>query len=132
MKVTHENEYLNTCELVNLELHQDEQTRQYYLTATYHFKQGPHTIERVFPHLYLLTRNIPDIYASREPSGPTEGWADLGFGKLPMNGRYPMLDKTLYTDTIIHTEVQKMTLEEVEEKLGYKIKLVSKHENKEM
>ena len=51
---------------------------------------------------------------------------DLGFGRLDF---HPTL--TRYETRRVYTATKEMTLEEIEKKLGYKIKIVSKEEVKE-
>ena len=54
----------------------------------------------------------------------TERNIDIGFGSIPF-GRY-----TKVTDEIIDYATKEMTLEEIEKKLGYKVKIISDKEGK--
>lgn len=58
--------------------------------------------------------------------GCCDACIDLGFGKLQFHPT-----KTKYETRRIYTAVKEMTLEEIEKKLGHKIKIVSDKENKE-
>ena len=53
-------------------------------------------------------------------------YIDLGFGNLQFHPT-----KTKHETRRIYTAVKEMTLEEIEKKLGHKIKIVSDKENKE-
>jgi hypothetical protein len=54
---------------------------------------------------------------------------DIGFGYMPLVYEDPR-NKIFYTETVIEEKTHEMTLDEIEEKLGYKVKIVSKKEEK--
>ena len=75
--------------------------------------------------LPIHIKHYPDVTRSIEYCG-CETSIDLGFGGLKF---YPGI--TSYETRRIHTVTKEMTIEEIEEKLGYKIKIVDNNrENK--
>ena len=120
-------------ELVDLQLHCNDDGdgyKQYYLTAKYQFKQGPHTYERTFPHIYLHIYPTPEIYIDHDHL-VERAEINMGFGRLPLSDPFTDPDNTFFIDKIIHTDTRKMTLEEVEKQLGYKVELVSEHKKED-
>ena len=89
----------------------------YYLSATYTQEDGPNKYELEVPRIYLPLRQEPDIKSYM--LGEHEGLINLGFGELTMR----KVDGYYYKVTTIQKE---LTLEEIEKRLGYKVKIVSK------
>ena len=68
--------------------------------------------------------NYPDIKRKISCHGYDDTYIDLGFGSLEFH------PKTKYETRRIYTAVKEMTLEEIEKKLGHKVKIVSDKEDK--
>lgn len=114
----------NKCELKDLGLVKDENTNEYYLTATYRVEDENEIRGVTIPKIKLpvvqdslmvdvdtkSTRLFPDVSIA------------MGFGTLDIE--YGKDGKWFY-ETVIHEKVHEMTLEEVEKKLGHKVKIVS-------
>lgn len=54
---------------------------------------------------------------------PYDIFADIGYGKIRMPA---MHTAQVYTETVVSQKVQELTLEEIEKKLGFKVKVVTK------
>lgn len=95
---------------------------QYYLTAVIEHEDVAGVYETVIPHIELPLR----LREVKQNDGcyciGPEMEIDLGFGLLNV---YRNFDEPLYTTTKIKDKTQKMTLAEIEKKLGHKIELVS-------
>ena len=74
----------------------------------------------------IYIANYPIIDNQFTFYGCCDTYIDLGFGKLQFHPT-----KTKHETRRIYTAVKEMTLEEIEKKLGHKIKIVSDKENKE-
>ena len=113
-----------TCNAVthlkDLQLHHDK--NGYYLSAKYDIKDGENHYEMNIPRLELYIKGYPDITVN---GGSLRfGWADeclinLGFGDLPAR----KVNEAWYT---YKTITEELTLDEIEKRLGYKIKIVNK------
>ena len=102
--------------LTDLKLQKDSDG-QYYLSAKYHVDEEHRTKECIFPKIILPVdqTHAPLITAcARE----RETNVDIGFGSLPVP--VPPIEK------VIEEKVQELTVEEIEKKLGHKIKIVNK------
>lgn len=73
--------------------------------------------------LPMNTKLINIERRSNNPYGPDDYVADLGFGKMRL---LPDVDGAAFTITTIKEKTKEMTLEEIEKKLGHKVKIVSK------
>ena len=74
----------------------------------------------------ISIRDLPiTIYSHPDFSSNITCKIDLGFGSLKF---YPGI--TSYETRRIHTVTKEMTIEEIEEKLGYKIKIVSNNKER--
>lgn len=126
--IEEESRMKENTKLTNLKLYKDEDqfgAEQYYLEATYEkvtpYHKSIYTIPRVLLPLSndaVVERTILSGY------GRDEFKVNLGFGSLsacPIDSI-----GTIMTEQIIEEYPQKMTLEDIEEKLGYKIELISK------
>lgn len=105
---------LKLSKLKRLELKKDGSG--YYLSAIYEFENEAGVHRAIFP-IELL--NSPVI--SRE-DWRCPGKIDLGFGELPLEG------DPGYTIKTIREKVHDVTIEEIEKKLGYKIRIVKEKE----
>lgn len=113
--------------LTELALHKDSE--RYYLSAKY-MVEDKHSIRELdLPKIKLNV--VPGHVAIKQmndgPYGCVE--ADLGFGYLPLapSGR----NNAYFTETVLEEKVHEMTLDEIEKKLGYKVKIVSEKRSKE-
>lgn len=97
---------------------------EYFLKAVYEYKDKYKKSELVVPKIHLRVNHYNPIInipcASIDMM--VEGYIDLGFGDLPM---IPV-NKALCTERILEEYPQKMTMEELEKKLGHKVEIVSK------
>lgn len=126
----------NKCKLVDLQLHKDEDCG-YYMSAVYRHEDESGIYETTIPHICLFTRNGGPIVKrpirhrkeslNIDTDMPT---IDLGFGDLifiRVNDKETGCCTDMITKTI-EKKVKKMTLADIEKKLGYKIELVSGEE----
>lgn len=96
----------------------------YFLNATYEYENKSGIYELNIPHIELPVHpnKLPDFDISL-CFGGSETRVDLGFGMLQA-----VLDRKsdkTYTIKEIKKKTQKMTLSEIEAKLGHKIELIS-------
>ena len=105
--------------LKDLELYKEND--EYYLSALIVHEDNNGVYEVRIPKLLLPVKvNHPNMYSVHE-FGHCSVSVDLGFGKL--YARQFDDKNTLFTYTLIEEKVHEMTLTEIEEKLGYRIKL---------
>lgn len=121
------------AKLKDLQLH--EKKGSYYLSAVYEYENESGVYELSIPKM-KLNIGIPKIHTAatfkvgcafdiyKLDNFITLANADIGFGDLPL-GR---VDGYTHKITIVKEKTRKMTLSEVEKKLGYKIELVSDKE----
>lgn len=98
---------------------------KYYIDVTY-ICEDDHVIEEVnIPKMRIpleqWTGDV-DIEYSGSPSNPPTYRARLGNLSLPLSGN--AFDMP-YTEKIIKEKATEMTIEEIEKKLGYRVKIVS-------
>lgn len=113
--------------LTELTLHKDSEG--YYLSAKY-MVEDKHSIRELdLPRIRLKV--VPGHVSIKQVNEGLHGYveADLGFGYLPLapSGRA----NAYYTETVLEEKTHEMTLEEIEKKLGYKVKIVSEKPSKE-
>lgn len=106
-----------------LELHQDKDG-YHYLSAIYEIRNNNDVYELNIPYIELPIRCEPiisrsQIYERGRICCNTKSYVNLGFGDLDIK-RIDGIDFTLKTLT------EELTLEEIEKRLGYKVKIVSK------
>lgn len=103
--------------LTNAELHNDK--FGYTLALTYRVESLDQVSEVHIPRVVLPFKNDP-ITVEQNYTG---AWIDVGFGMTPIltgtNGTY-------FTTKVIKEKTKEMTLEEIEKKLGHKVKIVNK------
>lgn len=117
-------------ELKNVELYTEENSQgiiEYFLNVTY-LKHGDRNVMEVnYPKVKLpLCSGInhqPIVEYQYSVS-----YINFGFGFLPLLEGGP--NNTIMTAKCVKTFPRKMTLAEIEEKLGYKVELVSEKEEK--
>lgn len=118
---------MSKYELKDLQLHKEtinDNAEVYYLSAIYEYEDDCAVHEVVIPRI-ILPINDPIIKRShtRYTYSSSDNTIDIGFGDLTM-----AWDESLgyiYYDKIIEEKVYDMTLEEIEKKLGYKVRVVS-------
>lgn len=105
----YEDDFYGWCISVSAIQEDDEEVREIY-----------------FPRIQLpINRARIKTRFSYPCPGVSRCYVDLGFGELPVPGN----NITAYTKKVIETKTKKMTLKEIEKKLGYKIELISEEEN---
>lgn len=115
--------------LTNLILDHDD--TGYFLSATYRLESESDVRELNIPRIRLpIKSNDLTIKDTRGIScwNDRHMVADLGFGFLTMgclerDGHY-----VYFTETVIEEKTHEMTLDEIEKKLGYKVKIINKKE----
>ena len=104
----------------------------HFLKVVYQYEEENHLYELVIPKIYLPidTNKLPSILSGSEylvcSIVSNYHACDLGFGKCRLDH-----DKEgrLYYTNLIKTYPRKMTIEEIEKELGYKIDIVDKKED---
>lgn len=98
-------------------------TKQFYLSLTYIYQDNKKNIHKI---------NIPKINLSLE--NPSLNLLSSNYPKIDFGDMNFVIEKNekgeILTDKIIKYHYEEMTIEEIQEKLGYKIKIVDKKENK--
>ena len=116
-------------ELQRLELNKDD--RGYYLSTTY-IVEDKHSIREIdIPKIRLcVDRKRFGITLEHCPGlCSQQGYINLGFGDMPIDYDFDSDGNTfMYKETIVKEKHTEMTLDEIEKKLGYKIKIVNKKE----
>ena len=111
--------------LKDLQLHKEklsEFSETYYLSAVYHYEDNAGFYEVTIPRIVLpickpsIKQNM--YYYDTMP----ECHIDIGLGDLRM---VPDKEGNCYYQKLIREKVHDMTLEEIEKKLGYKVRVVS-------
>ena len=123
---------MGNCEdikLTKFALAQDE--RGYYLTAGYRVEDS-HSIREIdIPKIRLnLDEKRIRISVERDPCACYRiAHVDLGFGELPLDWEKNENGQAyLYKETVLEEKYTEMTMDEIEKKLGYKVKIVNKKE----
>lgn len=98
----------------------------FYLDLTYEI-DTPNDIREIHIPKVLLPIDRHGLHISKEPN--------FSLGPIYFNNylylsddtklKIETVDKILYTERVVHTKTKKMTLQEIEEKLGHKVELVS-------
>ncbi|HBA10891.1 MAG TPA: hypothetical protein DCX98_04725 [Eubacterium sp.] len=117
---------INNCELMDVKINKSD--NRYYvlcLTYKYHDEYG-NTHERVIDNVPLPLYNHLDNIIIKETYGsPLFGLyipktIDVGFGEQDVRPDFT------YIDRIVEYATKEMTIEEIENKLGHKVKIVNK------
>lgn len=106
--------------LVDVKLNND--IYGYSLALTYNIESAESISEFHIPRVSLPFTER-GITIERGGYSPDMVRADLGFGMMPLRAGK---DGHYFTSKVLKTKTQEMTLEEIEKKLGHKVKLVSK------
>lgn len=98
-------------------------TKQFYLSLTYIYQDNKKNIHKI---------DIPKINLSLE--NPSLNLLSSNYPKIDFGDMNFVIEKNekgeILTDKIIKYHYEEMTIEEIQEKLGYKIKIVDKKEKK--
>lgn len=118
-------------ELKNVELYTEENSQgiiEYFLNVTYLKHDDRNVMEVNYPKVKLPLCTQPRVNQDYSMYGIQSSTIDLGFGQLPLLEGGVL--NAMMTKKVIETFPRKMTLAEIEEKLGYKVELVSEKEEK--
>lgn len=113
-------------ELTNFNFTKDKDG--YFLSAKFRVEDQHSVRELDIPKIRL--RIDPDKVRLKSEvdhySCKTDMWIDLGFGYVPVE--YTEVDglKVMYTEKILEEKYTEMSLDEIEKKLGYKVKIVNR------
>ena len=116
-------------ELTNLILDHDD--TGYFLSATYRLESESDVRELNIPRIRLpIKSNDLTIKDTRGLSCWNDRYmvADLGFGYLTMGCLKTDDHDVYFTETVIEEKTHEMTLDDIEKKLGYKVKIINKKE----
>ena len=124
MSIHHCSDLNHKVDLVDVELHKDE-TLGYCIGVVYRIETPGQIRELRIPKIRLgINPHELNIETWYEEYGFGNGVvADVGFGECEV---YEEQRGHYYTDTIIETKTKEMTLEEIEKKLGHKVKIVNR------
>lgn len=114
----------NKCRIKDLKLNKKKLGKdayEYYLTAVLEHEDVAGVYETTIPRIELPVR-LREIKQDTSWQVHTAMQIDLGFGLLDIIREF---GEPLYKTTKIKDKTQKMTLAEIEKKLGHKIELVS-------
>jgi hypothetical protein len=106
-------------ELKHLEMYKEKDT--YYLKAVYEHTTKYRKERLIIPKI-ILPVNPKNVIINHATCYNHEANVNIGFGNLPILEK----DGFSYIVKILEEYPQKMTLEEIEKKLGYKVEIVSK------
>lgn len=116
---------VNKCELTNLTLNCDESG--YYLSARFEVEDKHSLREAVIPKIRLTIQPDKVILAHTDSDREDRRThIDLGFGYMPLEYGEVEGQRRLYSEKVLKENVTEMTLDEIEKKLGHKIKIVNK------
>lgn len=120
-------EFYNKVELKSLDFYTEEHdgVKTYLAKAVYECKNQYRKTEVIIPRIMLPvdSHHIPAIRREEAQWLYTPGWfIDIFGSEIPLR---PDEDGNVYYEKVIEEYPQKMTLAEIEKKLGYKVELVS-------
>jgi hypothetical protein len=112
------------CKLINVDLIKEGEC--YYLTPTYRIEDDIQIVEETLHKIPLPLTNISIITSEHDDSGHH---VDIGYGPIyiPSN----RVD-TFASVKVIEEKFQELTVEEIEKRLGYKVKIVDNQKTKEI
>lgn len=120
------NIYLNTpdhkVELTDISLHCD--VYGHYLSAKYRIEDNSSIRELNIPKIRLKI-NHGFVEIKHEDGSCFTPRINMGFGDLPLD-HYRDQVGVYFTEKVLEEKVHEMTVDEIEKKLGYKVKIVSK------
>lgn len=112
----------NDCKIDLTDLTLNEDIIGYYLSAKYRVEDANSIRELDFPKIRLpINRNEVTVRTN------IHGWpspeVDIGFGFRDLYRPNSCAD-AYFTETVVNEKTREMTIAEIEERLGYKIKIV--------
>ena len=119
---------MTKSKLKDLELFWDPDRKEYYLKAKYEVEDDYRITEHIFPHIVFP---ITDEFVAEGSDVIHCGYGAMRrrSGKVYIPGTDGKTIESSHIIRIIEEKPQEMTVEEIEKKLGYKIKIVGdKHE----
>lgn len=122
-EMIYSNGLIHDVKLTSLILHKS--SVGYYLHTKYTVEDEQSVREIDIPKMHL--RVDPRYVAIKYEDD--RAYADIGFGYVPLipTGR----DCHYFTETVIEEKTKEMTLDEIEKKLGHKVKIISKPESRD-
>lgn len=114
----------NRVKLISLDTHYNPIRNCWYLSASYLCEDESEVYQIDIPNILLpiLTDYLPTLTQGGSDPRDWHMAIDLGVGELEVckdkNGVY-------YTKTVKEYKTKEMTIEEIEKKLGYKVKIVN-------
>lgn len=118
--------YLGTLDrkvdLTHLTLNHD--TFGYYLSARYRIEDKDSIRDLDIPKIRLRTTPKRAVIKTYNDVSWTRPEADIGFGFCELS-HTGTREEIYFTETVIEEKVHEMTLDEIEKKLGYKVKIVN-------
>lgn len=116
---------MKNCNLVDLQLHKEELVKNiftYHLSAVYRCENNCGVYEVEIPRIELPISNDFNMKNEFGFYGPCNHTIDIGFGDLTM-----ISDEhgNKFYERLIKEKIHDMTLDEIEKKLGYKVRVVS-------
>lgn len=118
------------AKLTKLKLHGDPE-RGYHLSATYEYETDEGVFRATFPHIVLdvMTKRLPWFKIEKDPIyiDGERGLIDIGFRQTIMDkhDNHDGTDPYYFKVETLQEKTHKMTIAEIEKKLGYKIEIVS-------
>lgn len=115
----------NICELMDVKINKSDNRYVLCLTYKYHDEYG-NIHERVIDDVPLpLYNHLDNITINEAHGSPQFGFympktIDVGFGEQDVRPDFT------YIDRIVEYATKEMTIEEIENKLGHKVKIVNK------
>ena len=111
-------ENIQNVEDINISFNQD--INSYVINVSYRRTDSEGNVDIIsIRDLPITIKPYPDVNSNLSFCGECETSINLGFGRLYF---HPII--TSYETRRIHTATKEMTIEEIEEELGYKIKIV--------
>lgn len=116
---------INNCELMDVKINKSD--NRYFLCLTYKYRDEYGNIhERVIDNIPLPLYSYLDNITIKESQASlsllnycTRKTIDVGFGEQDVRPDFA------YIDRIVEYATKEMIIEEIEKKLGYKVKIVS-------
>lgn len=105
-----------------------EEDGRYYMSLTYHVEYPNCTCEIVLPKvaLGLKTYGCPDIASSLSITEDPYITLDAGGNHYQvLRGDTQFASNVFYAEKVIETKTKKMTVAEIEKKLGYTVEIVA-------
>lgn len=109
--------------LLDAELVKEDGT--YYITTKYRLETDYDVREVTISKVPLPLNNYPDVQRDTlyyNNIGVTNVKVDLGYGRIMI----PDTDDPIYIEKVIEEKVEELTIEEIEKRIGHKIKIVNK------